>query len=167
MVALINLVVVLLAMKPGKTKGKVIELAPYAKNKWGWMKILFYVCCSRGKGWPLASTLSVFQFEAFPHNAPMDSKGKAPALTYRVVNMVGRSRKRRSLTVEPSYTRRFPKEARTEVAGEEKLAPGAGGATSPLGPVDFEISDMDLAVKSPLKIVSSVGFLTSFTMQGR
>jgi hypothetical protein len=55
--------------KPGKTKEKVIELAPYAKNKWGWMKIWFYVCCSRGKGWPLASTLSVFQFEAFPHNA--------------------------------------------------------------------------------------------------
>lgn len=118
-------------------------------------------------GHALASTLSVFKFDAFPHNAPMDSKGKAPALTYRVVNMVGRSRKRRSLTVEPSHTKRFPKEARTEVARKEKLAPGAGGATSPLGSVDFEISDMDLAVKSLLKMASSVGFFTTFTMQGR
>jgi hypothetical protein len=73
-------------MKPGKTKEKVIELAPYAKNMCGWKKIWFYVCCSRGKGWPLASTLSVFQVEAFPHNAPMDSKGKAPALTYEAVD---------------------------------------------------------------------------------
>lgn len=36
------------------------------------MENWFYVRCSRGEGWPLASTLSVFQFEAFSHYAVVE-----------------------------------------------------------------------------------------------
>lgn len=71
-------------------KEKVIELAPYAKNKCGWMKIWFYVCCFRGKGWPLASTLSVFQFEAFPHNAVEEGDHDDRAFDFATVVCSGR-----------------------------------------------------------------------------
>jgi hypothetical protein len=56
--------------KMGKTKERVVELAPCVKNKCGgWTKNWFYVRCARGKGWPRPSTMSLFQFEAFPRFA--------------------------------------------------------------------------------------------------
>ena len=42
--------------KTGKTKDNVVELVPYAKNKWGWTK-----------SWSKSSVMSSFQFDAFLH----------------------------------------------------------------------------------------------------
>jgi hypothetical protein len=63
-------------LKTGKTKEKVAELAPCAKNKWvGWMEKWFYVRCTGGGGWPRPSTMSPFEFEAFPRFT-VDDRGR-------------------------------------------------------------------------------------------
>lgn len=46
--------------------------------------------CSRGEGWPLASTLSVFQFEAFSHYAVVEGDHNDCALGFVVVVCSGR-----------------------------------------------------------------------------
>jgi hypothetical protein len=42
---------------------------------------------------------------------------------------------------------------------EEKGAPGAKGTMPPVGVGDFDFSDMELVIKSPLKMASPAGFV--------
>jgi hypothetical protein len=76
-------------LKTGKTKEKVVQLAPCAKNKWRDGQNWFYVRCIKGKGWPRASTLSPFQFEAFPHFAVEERDQNDYSFDFAVVACIG------------------------------------------------------------------------------
>jgi hypothetical protein len=53
------------------------------------------------------------------------------------------------------------------VAGEEKGASSSVGTMPPLGIGDSDLSDMELVMKSPLKMASPAVFWTFCIMQGR
>lgn len=119
----------------------------------------------------LAHVAREFLIFPYSHNIPgvivtaMDLKGKALALIYGVVNMADRARKQRAVSTGLSDSRRSSKEAKDEKAVEEKVVgekakKAVGGSMLPLGIGDFEISEMELVVKSPLKMASPAGFLT-------
>jgi hypothetical protein len=55
----------------------------------GWTENWFYVRCIEGEGWPRASTLSPFQFQAFPHFAVEERDQNDYAFDFVVVACIG------------------------------------------------------------------------------
>lgn len=97
------------------------------------------------------------EFFIFPysHNVPnvivvvTYPKGEAPALIYGVVNMEGRSKKRKARATDSSANAKSPKEARTTTMMGVVAVGAAGGALVPPVVEDFDIAEMELVVKSP------------------
>jgi hypothetical protein len=110
----------------------------------------------------MARELLIFHYS---HNisdvigAAMDPKGKALAPTYRVVSMMNRPRKQRVVVVKPLDSGQSSKGARVGATKEEKRAPAAEGTVPPLGVGDFDFSNMELVMKSLLKMASVGGLI--------
>jgi hypothetical protein len=79
--------------------------------------------------------------------------GKAPTLIYRVINMVGRRKNRKTCAVEPSNSTRSSKEARAGMTADVGVAATVVGSLAAL-----VISGMEFAMKSSMKMVSLAGF---------
>lgn len=115
----------------------------------------------------VALARAVTELVIFPysHNFPdviaiaMDPKGKALALVYGVVNLVGYSKKRKVSVPGVSTPTKSPKGAKTivDVGAVEATTRGA----TPLTVEDYDLNDVEILMKSPMMVPPlSTFFLT-------
>lgn len=96
--------------------------------------------------------------------AVMDSKGKAPALIYGIVNMEGHSKKRKAQATDSVVVVRSSKEVKTTMMTGAVIATVVMRVSMPLVVYDFDLANMELMTRSPLKTVSPTRSLPSIVL---
>jgi hypothetical protein len=113
----------------------------------------------------MARELLIFLYS---HNIPdvivvaMDSKGKASASVYGVVNLSVRSKKQKAQLSEASTPARSPKEAKmTSVAD---VARATDSDVAPLPVEDFNLDDVEMLMNSPLMVPPLSKFFNTYDL---
>jgi hypothetical protein len=84
----------------------------------------------------------------------MDPKGKAPTPIYDIINLEGHSKKQKAHVTDSFVVVRSPKEVKTIVMTGVETATTTMGVSMPVVVDDFDLADMEMAMRSPLKTTS-------------